>query len=389
MSTTSQATNYLKSELGRIREETGVPALAAALARNDGSIVHVTLGIRKNDVSADLAANRSRAGDRFSMGSVSKPMTGYLIAHLVQLGRMRWDMKIADVFGEFRNAACRSRYGVRSDYLDCTVEQLMAHATGLLYAPTNGFEMQGFDTNQIPGYATETSAVGRRYQYLVAAMQDQPGEIGVYSGGSVIVTAMAERLLQRSYESLMRDMVFGPLGMSQSSVGRLATTATPNGTWQHSWAATSGAISPNTGTVLPAFDWHSHNPAGAVACSARDTALFLRANLSRSSAAKPVVANAGLRRMQDTEVRPRWTSGGWQSNGEQGNDRRINHNGDNGCSRADMHIWAGLGYGYAAMSNVSDPHFKETDPNPGRIAVNRCMAILRTMNRDWAELFPT
>ena len=75
---------YLNSKLDDIRTTHGVPALAAVLVRDGGdTVIGLAVGQRKSDLAATLSANVVQQSDRFCIGSVSKPFTGYLMARLV------------------------------------------------------------------------------------------------------------------------------------------------------------------------------------------------------------------------------------------------------------------------------------------------------------------
>ena len=387
---------YLESKLEEILDGSTAPALAAALVREGQVAVFAARGVRKSDVSETAAANIIKQADRFCLGSVSKPVTGYLITRLVQERALSWTSTIQDVFTEFKDPSARKKYNILDSFLTVTVEQLMSHSSGLLYAPTNGYDMAfGGSGNEIPGYTSASSVMRRRYQYAVAAMQDTPAFAPLadtlYGGGCIICAAMAERKLGKAYEALVEDLLFQPLGMANAGVGRLATTSTPDGTWQHSWNKTTLDITPSSFQTTAAYSWHSHNPAGAVHFSAADLAAFLKANMSFHNSPKVVVKNPHLQQAQMVDVASgtagRFTRGGWASNGLSTDDRKIWHNGDNGVSYANMEILPKRNWGCAAMSNLSDPTF--TVQSPGKKAVSDIMAVMRDMNKNWDTLFNT
>jgi CubicO group peptidase (beta-lactamase class C family) len=256
---------HLAGKLAAVRERHGVPALAAVLVRDGGNTVVARAGgVRKWDASHTSTANAVRQDDVFNIGSVTKPFTGYLIAHLVQQrADFAWTTTIGDVFPELASPAFRARYRVRQEYLGRTVEQLMSHNAGLPYAPANGYEMVA-NWPALTGafqqeYATAASLDARRYNYLLTSLQDAPepapGPAIVYGGGSIICAAMAERLTGQRYEDLMAQLVFGPLGMTRSGFGRLARNAVPDGVWEHVSDPSTGAITPSADAILPQIDF--------------------------------------------------------------------------------------------------------------------------------------
>jgi CubicO group peptidase (beta-lactamase class C family) len=385
-----------------------VPAVAGALARDGGStLASMAVGIRKSDVSASVAGNKLLASDRFNIGSVSKPVTGYLAALMIQKNILTWTTKIGDVFPEFRNAHCRARCGVRADYLDRTVEELMAHEAGFPWAPTYSADFNLWNLGKLdtpPGYTHPTALRTRRYQYVISAMQDAPlypaGKDAKYSGGCIIVAAMLERKLGKTYEQILKEEVFQHLGMSNSGVGRLATSAAPNGTWQHGHDPVSGTITPHADSIRPIYDTHSHAPAGGVYMSAGNMAVFLKAHLSYSSVPKILVTNASLQysHMHDIstnivdepkEGKGYCTRSGWFSNSKTDNSRQLAHDGDNGSSYCSAQFYPKQHWGCAAMTNVSKSGGSDTDLHLGWATCMDVINLLTTMHKNWNTLFPS
>src|SRR5262249_41982530 len=96
----------LERALEPIRASSGVPALGAAIVREDGEVVVAVTGVRKYG-----ADTRAAVSDEWHLGSDTKAMTATIIAHLVEHGRLRWETTIGEVFKregqsfptEFRN----------------------------------------------------------------------------------------------------------------------------------------------------------------------------------------------------------------------------------------------------------------------------------------------
>jgi CubicO group peptidase (beta-lactamase class C family) len=202
------------------------------LVRDGGdTVVARARGVRKWDVDHGAASNQVRNDDKFNVGSISKPFTGYLMAYLVQSGELAWTTTIGDVFPELQSPSFLTRYGIRPSYVSKTLEQLMTHNADLQYAPLNGGDWGAFRINDSPWlyaeYSTTESELLRRYNYVLTALQDPPVIVpGInvqYSGGSVICGAMGERTTGQAYESLMQSHVYDKLGMTRSGFGRLAT----------------------------------------------------------------------------------------------------------------------------------------------------------------------
>ena len=180
------AREHLEGKIDELREKHGVPALSGVLVRDGGdTVVARSRGVRKFDVGHSVSANQVDLFDRFNLGSTTKPFTGYLIAYLVQLDMLGWKTALADVFPELGSLAFRTRYGVQSDYLGKTVEQLMTHNAGMGYGPVNGQEM--IYDNLAGEFTDESSTMEseklRRYNFLITSLQDIPIAGPMYGGG--------------------------------------------------------------------------------------------------------------------------------------------------------------------------------------------------------------
>ena len=136
------------------------------------------------------------------MGSLTKAMTSTMLATLVADGTFvnGWQTTIAQVFPELRDE-------IHPDYRPVTLWQLVRHEGGV---PD---DVHAWWTSH-PGLPI----VARRYRILRENLADPPGSpIGTYSysnAGYMVAAAMAEKLTGQSWETLMEERLFAPLGMS-------------------------------------------------------------------------------------------------------------------------------------------------------------------------------
>ena len=141
--------------------------------------------------------------DRIHLGSDTKAMTATMLATLVEEGKLDWASTIRKVF------PARSK-DLHPDFKDVTLWQLLTHRAGL---PANGpwWELKGRTTTE------------KRRDLLSRMMKDapetKPGTTHAYSNvGYAIAGLMAEQVTGHSWEDLMRERLFDPLGMT---IGRL------------------------------------------------------------------------------------------------------------------------------------------------------------------------
>jgi CubicO group peptidase (beta-lactamase class C family) len=254
------ARDTLRADLTAARDKASMPALAGAVV-SSRAVQADALGVRKLG-----AAGAATARDRFHVGSVTKPMTATLIALYVEEGKLAWTTKVADVFPEFSA-------GMRPEYRDATLEDLLEHRSGL-----PGFATLA-EIAVVPPFPGDAAAQRRAFTgwVLSQAPEAAPGEFHYSNGGYAVAAAMLEKVTGESWESLMRRRLFGPLGMTTAGFGwpSLVDPDEPNG----HVTADDGAVTPHDDTDpverVPAI----FAPAGDVHASIGDFARFAQMHL--------------------------------------------------------------------------------------------------------------
>jgi CubicO group peptidase (beta-lactamase class C family) len=254
-SSDKNAIDNIKSLLETVRDGYKLPAIAAAIISSDGSIISAATGVRIQGKKMPV-----KAGDAFSIGSISKPMTATVIATLVEDGKLAWTTRVLDVFPELKEAT-------HPTLKEITLEQLLAHRAGIA-----AFE-EDKDIESIPKFPGNPTE--QRYAFTRWLLEPEevaaPGTKKVYSNaGYGIAAAMAERVTGKSFESLMRKRLFKPLKMKSAGFGWAAKTNSKQ-PWGHRSSA-NGFVpdNPNGSYQIPAFML----PAGDVHCNMEDLAKF-------------------------------------------------------------------------------------------------------------------
>jgi D-alanyl-D-alanine carboxypeptidase len=171
---------------------------------DDEPPVTITLGF------ADRAASLLiEPGTRFGTASTTKLLTGLTVARLVDRQVVRYEDRLVDLVGP----------DLRPRDLDprVTVHHLLSHTSGV------GDYADEYDG---PPYETIWERVPsgsiRGPRDLVPLMRDlprtsDPGDAARYNNGAYILVGIAlEEVTGRSFSDLVRDEVFGPLGMTAS-----------------------------------------------------------------------------------------------------------------------------------------------------------------------------
>ena len=228
------------------------PGLIAAIIDEEGVRAIASAGVRKQGSPEKLTIN-----DLMQIGSITKAMTATMLATLVADGTFvnGWQTTIAQVFPELRDE-------IHPDYRAVTLWQLVRHIGGV--------------PNDVPAWWTAHPTlpmVARRYRILKENLTDPPGSpIGEFSysnAGYMVAAAMAEKLTGQSWETLMGERLFAPLGMSSAGFGVPGTRGGADQPWNHhrDSAGRWRPIQLDYGTPLA--------PAGNVYTSLEDLAKFI------------------------------------------------------------------------------------------------------------------
>lgn len=210
----AQARESLDTMLRSYLAEAGIPALAAAVAK-DGEIVAAgAVGTRR--AGADVAVT---IDDRFHIGSDTKAMTSLLAAMLIEEGKLRWDSTPAEIFPEFAASMDKG-------FASVTLAQLLSHTSGLP-SDNEAIEEVWERSFEQPGNLDEM----RRFvvkEWGKQSLEAPPGTRFAYSNqGYITAGAMIERVTGTTWDELMFERIFNPLGMTtaglgcQSSLGKL------------------------------------------------------------------------------------------------------------------------------------------------------------------------
>ena len=243
-------------------EEGRSPGLIAAIIDEDGVRALAAAGVRRQGSPEKLTGN-----DVVHIGSNTKAMTSTMLATLVADGTFvnGWQTTIAQVFPELRDE-------MHPDYRPVTLWQLARHEGGV---PD---DVHAWWTSH-PGLPI----IERRYRILRENLADPPGSpIGEYSysnAGYLVAAAMAEKLTGQSWETLMEERLFAPLGMSSAGFGAPNTPNAVDQPWSHRRDSAGMWIPAQLGYDTPLA------PAGNVYCSLEDFAKFVALQFPHKSPA--------------------------------------------------------------------------------------------------------
>jgi CubicO group peptidase (beta-lactamase class C family) len=194
----------LQSTLEDLRRQTGVPALAGGVIANGQTTVAGT-GVRERGKTAAVSET-----DRFNLGSNGKAMTATLAALLVEKGTIRWNTTVGEMFPELKGR-------IQPGYAAVTLEELLNHR--------GGFDDEKFDPEVLERFraTARTAMSGRTLLFRELLTAAPPGGVrGEFLYSNIdygLAGAMLERAANRSFETLLAERVFAPLGMTSARFG--------------------------------------------------------------------------------------------------------------------------------------------------------------------------
>ena len=315
--------SFVETTLTDARTKAGVPAVAA-LIQIDGKVeAQVAVGIRGVGSSKPVTLQ-----DLWHLGSDAKAMTATLIARLVEQGFLKYDESMAKIFP---GIAARMSPAMH----DVTVAQLLTHTSGLPSLAT---------PEQMPAFLAVIGAErGIRSQraaivmhYLSRKPTTKVGEFSYSNVGYAILGAVAEERTGQTWEDLIRNEVWRPLGIRSGGFG-------PPGK--------SGRFDQPLGHELRDGKWvpmdpesrDSDNPpaiapAGTVHMTLGDWLLFVQDQLDGERGQGKLLKPESYKRLH-TPVTKNYAMGWGVVRAPDGSIAALGHTGSNGYWVADVRIF--------------------------------------------------
>src|SRR5687768_8850550 len=198
----------LQSILGRGGERFG---MVAAVLRGGRIIAQGAAGVRERG-----SAGRITLDDQFHLGSCTKAMTATLVAMLVEEGRLNWTTTLGELFaGTVRP--------MHTAWEKVTLRQVLAHRAGLRHEPGGVVQVLKELVGR-PPRAPLGTLPQQRLEIVRQALSRRPGitpdtRYWYSNVGYILAGAALEQLTGRAWEELMRERLFGPLGISTGGFG--------------------------------------------------------------------------------------------------------------------------------------------------------------------------
>jgi CubicO group peptidase (beta-lactamase class C family) len=226
-----------------------VPGLAVGVVRNDSVVFAKGFGVRTIGKPEKVDEHTL-----FALASDTKAFTGILIAMLVDDGRIRWDAPLTTYLPTLK-------FG--DDFLtrEMTVRDALTHRSGLARADllwTAGWPYDGPELLRRLRYLKPSWGLRTRYGY---------SNLMYLAAGQAAAAAAG-----KPWDTLVKERIFGPLGMTESNTSVTLLPSLPNVATPH--GEVDGTIAPVRYTNIDAAA-----PAGAINSSVADMTKWLRFQL--------------------------------------------------------------------------------------------------------------
>lgn len=240
-------------------KDSGVPGMAIAVVHDDKVIFLEGFGVRKVGDTAPVDGDTI-----FQLASVSKPMTSTLIARLVSEGKLRWDDPVVKYDPNFK---------LKDDYVTqwVTFRDLLSHRSGLPDHAGDLLEDLGYDRNTILSRLKSYELDNKfrsEYAYTNFGMTE-----------AAVAAAMAVGM---SYEDLIAEQLFRPLGMTRTSAKFADYQKSENHAENHV-PTNAKLIADGKWEAKYTRDPDAQSPAGGISSSAKDMAQWMRLQLSEGN----------------------------------------------------------------------------------------------------------
>ncbi|MBQ1543424.1 MAG: beta-lactamase family protein [Caulobacteraceae bacterium] len=255
--------------LESLRRASGSPALGAAAQRRGGQTLAWAAGLRRLG-----GADPVGPADKWHLGSITKSMTATLVGRLVEAGQLKWDDTVGALLGD-------KAPDMRPEYRAATLRHLASHRSGLPGDLPDG------QLARFPRESADPREDRLAYARMALALPPKGPAGTTYeyaNNGYVVLGAIIERRLDKTWEAAIRERLFEPLKLGSAGFG--APDREGPGQPSGHTAAADGVLRafPASG---PSDNPAVLGPAGRVHMTLQDLVLYLAAHRDQSPLLTP------------------------------------------------------------------------------------------------------
>ena len=186
----------------QIREQERFTAVGISVGHGDTPVESAVSGVRRHKSLVPVECT-----DKWHIGSITKSITATVTGRLVDSGALKFESAISDLLPDV---------SMHPSWADCSLEHLLTHTSGL---PAN-FPIKA---QKIDPETPRELVLARRdliQETLTKPPKTPSGSAFRYSNvGYAIIGHILETQTNSSYEELVRDQFFEPLGLDSAGFG--------------------------------------------------------------------------------------------------------------------------------------------------------------------------
>jgi CubicO group peptidase (beta-lactamase class C family) len=326
----------LAEALEFVRDAYDLPALAGMIVHKDLVVEMAAVGTRAAGGPEPVTVD-----DLWHIGSITKGMTATAVARLVERGALSWSTTVSQALPELVG-------GIRSEYAGVTFRELLSHTSGLRE-----------EVHEVPIWSTLDVDVGpgtieERHEWAAQLLAQNPersrGEHLYTNAGYIVAGAMLEAISGQSWETLMEQEVFQPLGITTGGFGAPGTSGIRDQPWGHSRSGGSWTpLSPGPGADNPA----AIGPAGTVHISMADLALYMTAHLAGAQGQSGILEPASFEQLHTAAPGTAYAQGWGLEEQSWTGGVALAHTGSNNRWYARMWLAPGRDFGFFTVTNAA------------------------------------
>lgn len=313
---------FLDQTLADVRAKDQLPAAAVMIQIDGKTVASSAQGLRAIGFPEAVTLR-----DRWHLGSDTKAITATMIGRLVDKGLLRFDDRLQDLLPDLSET-------MDPAYRTVTLRQLLSHMGGLPPL-TDDADLPEFKRIIAKSKSVQAQRRAIASVYLAKPLASPVGEFSYSNIGYIVAGAIAERRTGKSWEDLVRQEIFKPLGIQESGFGLPGHAKKVDAPWGH--RESDGklvALSPNDpeGQDPPAL-----GPAGTIHMTLADWMRFAQDQLDGVHGRGRLVS-AKTYRILHTPVSENYALGWGVKLDGQGMPLLLTHSGSNGHWLADIRI---------------------------------------------------
>jgi CubicO group peptidase (beta-lactamase class C family) len=327
----------LAEALEFVRDAHDLPALAGMIIHGGGIIEMAAVGAREAGGSEPVGVE-----DLWHLGSITKSMTATVVARLEAEGLLSWSTTVSEALPDLVGA-------MRSEYADVTFTHLLSHTAGLPEA-----------VDAVPIWSSLAVDVGpgtmdERHEWAAQLLAQEPAAsrgAHLYSNaGYIVAGAMLEAISGQSWETLVEEEVFQPLGITTAGFGAPGEAGTvpdqPRGHVRDGarWAS----FPPGPGADNPA----ALGPAGTVHVAMADLASYAQAHLEGAQGRGDLLPPASFERLHTAAPGTAYALGWGLEQQPWTGGVALAHNGSNNRWFARLWLAPGRDFAFFTVTNAA------------------------------------